>query len=347
MMRCNHVKTLGFGIVGCGVAAKWHQAALARIAEAQLIAVCDQQRDRAESMGRAADVAWTVDLEEFLNHPGLDVVCICTPSGTHYSVGLLALESGAHVVVEKPLALTVQDADHLIAVAEKQGRIISTISQLRFSDAAQAAKKILGEGSLGRILMADLYMKFYRSPEYYRTGGWRGTWQFDGGGALMNQGIHGVDLLLWLVGSVAQVVGKTYTLYHEIEVEDVAYGLLEYTNGAVGILQASTCCNPGVPRTIEIHGEGGTLVLRDDRLELIDPKGTVSVVADTDKASGVASDPTALKADGHLLQLTDVVSAIQRGTQPLIDGRQGRNAVELVTAVYRSAQEGKPVVFSK
>lgn len=339
------MKRLGFGIVGCGVAAQWHQAALAKIPDARLVGVCDEERERAETFGRAAGVPWTSDFEEFLRFPELDVVCVCTPSGTHYPLARRALESGAHVVVEKPLALTVADANHLITLAEKQGRIISTISQLRFSDAAQRAKVLLDGGSLGRILMADLYMKFYRSPAYYRTGGWRGTWQFDGGGALMNQGIHGVDLLLWLVGSVTQVVGRTYTLFHEIEVEDVAYGLLEFANGAVGVLQATTCCNPGMPRRIEIHGEGGTLILEDERLVVRDPEGQESVVVAGEEATGVASDPTALAAEGHLRQLTDVVSAIQRGEQPLVDGRQGRNAVALITGLYRSAQTGKPVAF--
>jgi predicted dehydrogenase len=284
----------------------------------------------------------------------VDAVIVCTPSGAHLEPALVAAESGKHVVVEKPLEITSERCDRIIDACDRNRVKLCTIFPSRFGDAAIELKKAVDAGRFGRLTLGETTCKWWRSQEYYDSGGWRGTWQLDGGGALMNQAIHNVDLLLWLMGSASQVSAFTATLAHErIEVEDTAAAILRFQSGALGVIQAATSIYPGYPKTIAIHGDRGSAIIEQD--DILKWYFTPSSPADDEirrrfaaksGASGGASDPAAISHRGHMLQLTDFVQAIREDRPPRIDGREGRKSVAAICAIYQSVRTGKPIFIS-
>src|SRR5215472_8205174 len=270
-------RVFGFGIVGCGVIAPMHARAIAELPNARLVAVADTVAERAERRGRELGVPHTAGVDALLARPDVDVVCVCAPSGLHAEVGVRAAAAGKHVVVEKPIDVTLEAADRLIAACHDHGVVLTVISQHRFGPAVQRLRGLIDGGRLGRLVAGDAIVKWYRSQEYYDSGDWRGTWSLDGGGSLMNQGVHYTDLLQWMMGPVERVFARTATAVHErIEVEDIAIAVLQFAGGAVGVLQASTAAYPGLPERLEVTGTGGTVVVEAGRLracELKDEKG--------------------------------------------------------------------------
>ena len=262
-------KTFNFGILGCGMIAEIHAKAIASVDCAELIGVTDNAADRATFFAEKYGVECYQSYESMLADPRIDAVCICTPSCFHAENAIKAMEKGKHVAVEKPMAIDLKEADEVVAVSRRTGKYLTVISQLRFADEIVKVKKMIDENAFGRITLCSLSMKYYRSPEYYSSSSWKGTKKFDGGGALMNQGIHGIDLLQYLVGPMTNVNGVAKTLCHNIEVEDTAVATFELENGALGVLEASTCTYPGFSRRIEIHGERGYVSLLENN---IDPK---------------------------------------------------------------------------
>src|SRR5205085_155179 len=248
--------------------------------------------------------------------------------------------------VEKPLEITPDRCDRIISTCDRNGVKLCTIFPSRFADANRALKAAVDAGRFGRLTLGETTCKWWRSQEYYDKGGWRGTWKLDGGGALMNQAIHNVDLLVWMMGPVTHVSGFTATLAHErIEVEDTAVACLHFTNGALGVIQATTSVHPGLPKTIAVHGDRGTVVIEQDDVLRWDM--TPETEADREikqrfaqktGASGGSSNPAAISHVGHARQLQDFVEAIQTGREPLVDGREGRKAVEIITAIYQAAK---------
>mgnify|MGYP001638261755 CR=1 FL=1 len=335
----------GFGIIGCGMISKFHAQALAAIDGARLAGVFDPTP---ASMARAArdyGVRAFESMEAMLSCPEIDAVCVLTPNGLHAPIALQALAAGKHVVVEKPMAITMEDADRLVAASEAAGLQFCVISQLRFSPAVQAVKRAVEAGELGRIVSASLSMKYYRDDSYYVNSGWHGTWAMDGGGALMNQGIHGVDLLQYLAGPVRRLSAVCKTQTRPIETEDSAVAILEFESGAVGTLEASTACRPGYPRRLEICGDRGGVTLEEEdilRWDLPCPKPDL-----TAHAGAASSDPTAIDARGHERQLRNMVSAIQSGERLLVDAREGRKPVQIILSVYESAKTHSPVTLSQ
>src|SRR6266849_363556 len=258
---------LGFAIVGCGMIARFHARALAEVRGAKLVALVSRHeanaRAVAEMVGHPCDVC--TDLKPVLSRPDVDVVIVTTPSGAHLQPAVAAAQAGKHVVVEKPLEVTLDRCDRIIDACDKNGVKLCTIFPSRFGDANQALKSAVAAGRFGRLTLGETTCKWWRPQSYYDEGGWKGTRALDGGGALMNQAIHNVDLLSWVMGPVTHVSGFTATLAHErIEVEDTAAACLRFANGALGVIEATTSVHPGWPKTIAVHGDQGTVVIEQD-----------------------------------------------------------------------------------
>src|SRR5258708_5532124 len=251
----------GFGIIGCGVIAPTHASAVAALPNARLVAVADAVPEKARSFAAEHGVAWDADPGALLARPDIDVVSVCVPSGRHADIGVEAARAGKHLVMEKPLEITVEAADRLLDAAASAGVQLTVISQHRFDPGPRRLRELVDQGRLGRLILGDAVVKWYRSQGYYDSCDWRGTWAVDGGGALMNQGVHYVDLLCWIMGEVEEVTALCATQAHIIEVEDVALALLRFRSGAVGVLQATTAAYPGLPERLEVSGTGGTVIV--------------------------------------------------------------------------------------
>lgn len=275
----------------------------------------------------------------------VDVVCICTPSGYHADVVKQAAEAGKHIVVEKPMAITTEQLDAIVRCCEANGVMLTSIAQSRFSRSVIRTKNAVEEGLLGRIVTADIYMKYFRSQEYYDSGSWRGTKRLDGGGALMNQGIHGVDLLLYLAGPVKRVYARAKTLARKNRGGGHAQrGRRFCPSGAIGVIQATTSVYPGYPRRLEINGERGSIALEENSIAKWDIySGSHEDIVVQPAAFSSASTPTAISLDGHTRQLADMIRAVKTGARPAIDVYEGRKPVDLILAIYRSAEEGRPI----
>lgn len=257
---------LQFGIVGLGMIADFHARAIRAMSGGRgtLVACCSRHKEKADAFARKFDCAPYASLEDFLRHPGLQIVTVCTPSGTHRETALAAAAAGKHLLVEKPLEITARRCRAIVEACRSRGVLLAGIFPSRFHEAARAVKGAIDRGRLGRITLGSAYVKWYRSQEYYDRGGWHGTRQWDGGGALMNQSIHAIDLLQWFMGPVASVHAFTATLGHErIEVEDNAAAALRFVNGALGAIEGSTCVFPGFLKRIEVSGTRGSIILQE------------------------------------------------------------------------------------
>jgi predicted dehydrogenase len=341
----------GFGIVGCGVIASFHAKAIGDLPGARLVAVADvspqKARDLASDFGAEA-----LDVESLLARSDIDVVCVCVPSGAHAEVGVQAAAAGKHVVLEKPIEVTLEAADRLIAAGNRYGVTLSVISQHRWDGGVQALKELVDSGKLGRLVLGDAIVKWYRTQQYYESGDWRGTWKLDGGGALMNQGVHYVDLLQWVMGPVERVFARTRTSAHQnIEVEDIALAVLSFASGAVGVIECSTAVYPGLSERLEVTGSGGTAIVEAGELkirELKAEKGETSpygAKAQTlsEGKSAAAANPADISYLGHREQLSDFLRAIESGGKPAIDGPEARKPLEIILAIYESARTGRDV----
>lgn len=343
--------TIGFGIVGCGMISRFHAKAVADIRGAKVVACQDAFPQAADKL--AAELGCTAyhDLDALLADPDVEVVTICTPSGLHMEPAVAAAKAGKHIIVEKPLDITLKRCDSMIDAAKKAGVVLSTIFPSRFHESSQLVKQAIDKGRFGRLTMGDAYVKWFRTQEYYDGGAWRGTWKLDGGGALMNQAVHSVDLLLWFMGPAIEVTAYTATLAHQrIEVEDVAAATVRFANGALGVIEASTATWPGELKRLEISGDAGSAIVREEDLAVWkfakETKADDAIrqnMASRTQTGGGAADPKAIGHHGHTLQFQDVLAAIKKGKQPLIDGPEGRKAVELILAIYKSAETGNPV----
>jgi predicted dehydrogenase len=342
---------LGFGIIGCGMISKFHAKAIGDVRGAKLVACYDQFPAAADKLAEATGCKAYHSLDEMLANPAVDVVTIGTPSGAHMEPAVAAARAGKHVIVEKPLEITLRRCDAIIDACQKSGVVLSTIFPSRFHESAQALKRAVTEGRFGRLTLGDAYVKWYRTQAYYDSGAWRGTWDLDGGGALMNQAIHSVDLLTWLMGPVVEVRAKTALLAHErIAVEDVALATVEFANGALGVIEATTAVYPGYLKRIEIHGTQGSAAIEEEDLVKWDfekkrarDAAVAAMMAKRTSGGGGAADPAAIGHHAHARQFQDVVNAIKKGTAPAVDGPGGRAPVEIILAIYKSAETGKAV----
>jgi predicted dehydrogenase len=339
-----------FGIVGTGIIGGFHAKAIQDMTGGELVGAANRSTERAEAFAAEHDTRAFASVEEMLAEDTIDIVTIGTPSGAHFEPAMAAIEAGKHVVVEKPLEITVDRIDQMTAAAEARGVCLSAILNRRFHPAMENFKQAVDEGRFGRLTSASAYVKWYREQAYYDSAGWRGTWALDGGGALMNQSIHTVDALLHLAGPVQSVQASTACLAHEnIEVEDIAVVLLEFVSGARGVIEASTCTwsSNGHPARVQIAGTEGSVFLADESFEVWDfmhetPEDEAlrkTHLAGSQSGLG-ANDPTAINTHQHQRNFEEVVQAIRENREPSTSASEARKSVELINAVYESAREG-------
>lgn len=335
---------IGFGIVGGGMIGAVQAAAIGQINGAQLVAVCGRDEQRTAEFAAKFGATSYTSYDEFLKHPGLQIVNVCTPSGVRAELGIKAAEAGKHVLAEKPIEINLERADALIAACDKAGVKLGVIFQSRFLPAVQRIKQAIDEGRLGKLMIGDAFVKWYRAPEYYAPGTWRGTLSLDGGGALINQAIHTVDLLRWMMGPVETAFAMKAALrYPHIEAEDTLAGVVRFENGALGSVQAATSAKPGFKRRLEISGERGTVILDGDAVSVWAIDGEDSDLGDAEQLTDGSANPAAISNEGHRRQIEDMMRAVIEDRPPMIDGREGRKSLELVAALYASANAGQPV----
>jgi predicted dehydrogenase len=344
----------GFAIIGAGVIGKIHAQRLLSIDKGKLTVVYSRHAESAQKLAGEYGCEWSTDIDAVLSRPDVDIVNICLPSGMHAEYAIRAARAGKHVITEKPIDITADNALKMIAECRKAGVKLAVISQHRLQPSTQQIKKDIESGKFGRLIIGTGAVNWYRSQEYYDSGGWRGTWAFDGGGALMNQGIHTVDVLQYLMGPVESVYAHCETLGHErIEVEDAAVATLRFRNGAIGTLVATTCAYPGLTTRIEIFGSDGSAVIEGDELVLRKLKsdagddGTNGTYAGWKGKSDAttAGDPSAIKGEGHIMQMNDMIAAIEENREPVINGEEGFKPLEIILAIYESARKGCAVTL--
>ncbi len=370
---------LRFAIVGCGVIHGTHVDAIKALpGEAELVAVCDEAPELAQRTAEKHNVAAFSSLEEMLAKADFDVLNVCTPSGLHAKHGVLGAKAGKHVVCEKPIDVSLASADALIGACETNHVKLVVISQHRYTPGMQMLKGYLDAGRLGELCYGEAVTKWYRTQEYYDSGGWRGTWELDGGGALMNQGVHFVDQLRWMMGPVKSVSATMATRAHErIEVEDIVSATIEFESGAVGTLIAATCMYPGYKQMVEVYGTKGTVIVDGSRVrhaqftdgreergqhklaayppeikdfEVMTPApqtatGGAGDAKDEAASRGAAANPAMVAVGGHVAHLQDLIGAIRENRETFMNGREARAALELIVGVYESARTGKRVDF--
>jgi UDP-N-acetyl-2-amino-2-deoxyglucuronate dehydrogenase len=340
--------TTYIGLIGGGNITETHARAARAIPGVEIAAVFGMN---AEKIGRlCCEYGATpyADFEKFLAHSPMDLVAIGSPSGLHAEQGIAAARRGLHVLTEKPIDITVDRADALIAAASKAGVKLGVFFQDRCKPDILCVKNAVDSGALGRPILADARVKWYRPPDYYAKSRWRGTWALDGGGALINQAVHTLDLMLHIFGEVKNVQAMCKTALHTIEAEDTLIALLEFNNGALGVLQATTSVFPGYPRRLELTGSEGTIVVEQDRLlaaNLKNPGADLLVASEADKNPS-SSSPVVSDVRGHQAVLEDFLKCIQDNSSPRCDGEEGRRSLALVQAIYAACRKGERIEIS-
>lgn len=339
-------KVYKIGIVGTGAIAMKHAQAIGSLANAELVGLFNPNPDSAAKAQGKFSVPVFSNWEEFTAFPDLDAICICTPSGLHLEPALKAIEAGKHVFVEKPIEVTLNRADQLIRAAQSKNVKLGVVFQNRFSPDFMQLKEAVKKGVFGRILMGNAAVNWFRDANYYSSSQWKGTIEFDGGGALINQAIHTLDLLLEVMGEVESVFGKVKTTLYPIEGEDLGAALVNFKSGAMGTITAGTSLYPGYPERLEVYGTEGSAILEAGKLAAWNVRGQESPIAKTDltTASG-SSDPNAIGFELHAAQWKDFLHSIETGNQPEVDGSKSRKSLGLIRAIYQSSKEEKLIRF--
>jgi UDP-N-acetyl-2-amino-2-deoxyglucuronate dehydrogenase len=349
-------RTIRFAVVGLGMGVH-HCKDLVDAKDCELVAICDANAERLEKNRQQFGVKATDSYADLLRDPDVDVVNICTPSGTHADLSVQALRAGKHVICEKPPDVTVEAVDRMIAAQRETGKKLMVIFQSRFEPLYRKLYATIQEGRLGQLVGVHGTVNWWRAQNYFTSPGmWKGTWKFDGGGSLANQGVHTVDLLQWLGGPVVEVYGKFGRFAHDIETEDKTVAVLTFANGALGTLTTTTAAYPGLDRTIFLHGSKGSVVAEDDELTRWIIQGETrdaereeearmlaSFGKKGDRDATTASDPFAFATRGHMAQFEAMADAIRNDTSPPNSIETTRHTVEILTAVYESGRTGKPV----
>jgi UDP-N-acetyl-2-amino-2-deoxyglucuronate dehydrogenase len=336
-------RPLRFGIIGCGVIGPTHACCIQELPGAELTAACDIVPERAQKLAQDFDCEAYTDYQAMLQRPDLDIVCVCTPSGLHAAMGITAARAGKHVIVEKPIDISLPKVDALITACRQAGVKLCAISQHRFDPAVVELKAAIDSSRLGRINFAGAYTQWYRSQAYYDSGDWRGTWELEGGGALINQSIHYIDLMQYLAGPIESLQGYTASLAHErIAVEDTAAAVVKFRSGALGVIEGMTSAYPGFCARLEIFGSKGGVVIEDDRIKewrLQDGEAyTGSLEAGTSITGSSSHD---IWHHGHRRQIADMLEAVHCNRPPQVDGMEGRKPLEIVLAVYAATRTGE------
>jgi UDP-N-acetyl-2-amino-2-deoxyglucuronate dehydrogenase len=352
-------------LVGAGVIGRHHGKVVSELADrVELVAVVDHDLERAEALAAERGGRAFRSLRDARAAVDLDVVAVCTPTGRHGEVAIEALQAGLHVIIEKPAETTVEKTDQIIAAQQAAGTLVTVISQHRFDRSTEVAVAAIARGELGRLTSGIASIDWWRGQSYYDSGDWRGTWELDGGGALMNQGVHTVDLLVATMGRPVEVFAYTGTLAHErIEVEDVAVGVVRFESGALGVLHATTAAYPGLSARLQVHGDQGSVVIDNDELTFIhvtpqggqreekmmgsrnDAVNQVEQFAAGGPGGATAGSNPGQLSDAHRYQYENFLAALD-GTEPLrVDLATNRQAIAIITGVYASARSGQPVAL--
>lgn len=333
------------GLVGGGNISETHARAARALPGIEIVAIYGTNAEKVNRLCREHGGKPYSDFDQFLTHRPMDLVAIGTPSGLHAAQGIAAAQHGIHVLTEKPIDITTERADALIAETDKAGVKLGVFFQDRCKPDLLRVKEAVNSGLLGRPILADARVKWYRSPSYYSNSRWRGTRALDGGGALINQAVHTLDLMLWLFGDVVSVQAASKTALHSIEAEDTLVALLKFANGALGVLQATTSVYPGYPRRLELSGSEGTVIIEQDRLLAADLRNPSEDFLHGGEAdlNPSSSSPIVSDVRGHQFVLEDFLKSIQTNANPRCDGREGRRSLALVEAIYTACRTGEQV----
>lgn len=338
-------KTYGLGIVGCGNISDMHAQAIINTEHGRLVSAHSRTASRLDAFCSTYDISGSTSYDEFLENPELDVVSICTPSGTHLDYGILAAEAGKHVIVEKPIEVTVERGRALINSCKENGVQLAVIYQNRFIDDVQKMKHLIDSGGIGEPILTSASVRWFRSQEYYSESTWRGTFELDGGGVVINQSIHTIDLLQWFIGEVESVSGLTGTFTHNgIEAEDTAVANLRFKNGAIGVFEGSTSIVPPQKRRIEVNGATGTAILEGDRFQKKPEADQPEEPEDSGEAAGAASPLGGMEVLNHQRQFEQILDAFAEDRVPIVSGEESLKSLAIVEALYIAAEEER-VVF--
>ena len=332
--------TFHIGLIGGGNITETHARAARAIPGVEVSAIHGTNSEKIARLCHEHGGTPYQDFDAFLKHRPMDLVVIGSPSGLHAAQGIAAARQGLHVLTEKPIEISTARADTLIEAAKQSKVQLGVIFQDRMKPHIRQLKHWVDQGLLGKLLFVDARVKWYRPPEYYANSRWRGTLALDGGGALINQGVHTIDLLLWLLGDVVRVQARTATQLHKIEAEDTAVAILEFASGALGIFHATTAAYPGYPRRVEISGSEGTVILEHDRMIAANLRNTPAAATESAALDENRSASSAVVSDfrGHQAVLEDFLQAIQHNRAPACDGLEGRRSIALIESIYRTAK---------
>ncbi|MDR8390063.1 Gfo/Idh/MocA family oxidoreductase [Aliifodinibius sp. S!AR15-10] len=331
----------GIGIVGCGNISNTHAEAIKRTKRGKLVSAYSRTRQTIRAFAKEYDITAFTSYDDFLADTALDVVAICTPTGTHLDYARAAAKAGKHVIVEKPIEVSIQRGKSLINSCETNGVKLAVIYQSRFIDDVTRMRQLVKQQKLGKIVMASASVKWFRSQEYYSDSSWRGTYKLDGGGVVINQSIHTVDLLQWVMGRIDSIAAFKGTFTHgDIEAEDNAVACLKFRNGAIGVFEASTSIDPPQDRQIEINGTKGTLLLKGDRLHtMLDDQTEVSDESDSTESAGAASPLAGMTFQHHKKQYDAILEAFFHDKVPTVSGAESLRSLAIVEALYKAADE--------
>jgi UDP-N-acetyl-2-amino-2-deoxyglucuronate dehydrogenase len=341
--------TIGFGLVGTGMAGIFHATELRHVRGGRLVAVCSRNEQRVRTFAEEYRVPrWYTDYHRLIEDPDVDVVCVLVPTGNHAEVTIAASNAGKHALVEKPLEINLERADEMIRVCHANGTKLGVIFQMRFGTVAARLREAVQSGVLGNVFLADAVDKSSRTPAYYNSAAWRGTRALEGGGCLMTQSIHIVDLLQHVVGPVRSVIGRVATKQHDIEVEDTATALVSFENGAMGVIESTSSIKPALKSHISLHGDRGTIVANAqyDQILFWDVDGKTAPDVERNVQLGDIDDPWAYPQVRHRIQLQDMVDAIRDGREPVLTGVDARVSLAINMAIYESSRTGREVFLS-
>lgn len=341
----NSKQSIGIGIVGAGSVSEVHAEAVHQLDGARLASVYSRNRDNARQLAEKYETAFTADWEEFLKDDRVDAVSVCTPSGAHLEYSQSAAEAGKHVIVEKPIEVSLEKARRLIDACRQHHVHLSVIFQNRFIPDVRKMRDAIRSGVIGDVHLADAYIKWFRDQEYYDTGGWRGTLELDGGGALINQSIHTIDLLQWMVGDVEEIYGQVGTFTHRMEGEDTGVAVLRFANGALGVVEGATSVSPAQERRLEIHGTKGTAVLKGNRFALLTGEEQNQNEGESEGA-GAASPFAGFSVEPHKQQYADILQAIREGRESSVPGEEALKSLGIIQGIYSASRKQQPVNLS-
>lgn len=334
----SNVTPLTIGLVGTGNSGKNIAQAMAGVDEIALQGVCSGHLANARALADKYHIDFACDALEDLLARDVEAVCISVPHGLHYPLTMQALEAGKHVLLEKPMAINLHQVDAMIEAARAADRKLGVFFQKRFSETTRKMRALVQE-ELGHVFHADVYVKWFRDAAYYADSAWRGRWETEGGGPVMNQASHPIDLLVWMLGPITSVMAHTQTVGHDIEVEDAACALVRFESGVTATITATTAIVPGFPAEIAVHGTEGTVRLVGDDLYFYQPGDAPDKPPLAGASHNNFSDPTTFAVGEHQALLRDFVAAVREDRPPLVSGAEGRKAVEIIRAIYKSGQD--------